>query len=95
MSPVQYKVSAFETQRQAFQYRVSPHRALMTFRLQQRGGSLPAPWYRQFDAYRQCWLRRYLPDGNRFPAQRLKIALVRRAFQCNGLWKDMSRMVPG
>lgn len=51
---------------------------------------LPAPWYRQFDAYRQIWVKRYLWRGNKNPAQRLKLILVKRAFQQAGLWDGLN-----
>jgi hypothetical protein len=53
---------------------------------------LPAPWYRQFDAYRQQWVKRYLPLGNRHPVQQMKYLLTRRAFERNGLWKAFSAL---
>jgi molybdopterin/thiamine biosynthesis adenylyltransferase len=57
-----------------------------------RGGTLPAPWYRQFDAYRQIWVKKRLHGGNRHPYQRVKIQLAKRGFQKNGLWEDLCRL---
>lgn len=54
-----------------------------------RDAARPAPWCRQFDVYRQKSTCRYVPGGNRFPVQKLKIALVRRAFRQNGLLEAM------
>jgi molybdopterin/thiamine biosynthesis adenylyltransferase len=40
-----------------------------------------APWYFQFDAYRQRLCRGRLPGGNRHPLRRLKRHLVRRGLE--------------
>ena len=51
-----------------------------------RGNLAGAPWFCQFDAYRQHWVKRYLLGGNRHPMQRLKIHLAKKGFQKNGHW---------
>ena len=43
-----------------------------------RGTLRPAPYYCQFDAYRQMFRRGYLWWGNRHPLQRLKRAILRK-----------------
>lgn len=58
----------------------------------ERGKPLSAPWYRQFDAYRQVWVKHYLWGGNRNPMQRIKLAMVKHAFQKTGLWDDLAQM---
>ena len=45
-----------------------------------RGRLRPAPWYCQFDAYREVLRRGYLIGGNRHPWQRLKRWWLRRRF---------------
>lgn len=60
-----------------------------------RHAARPVPWCRQFDVYRQKSVCRYVPGGNRFPLQRLKIALVRRAFRQNGLLGAMADLSLG
>jgi molybdopterin/thiamine biosynthesis adenylyltransferase len=45
-----------------------------------RGRVRPAPWYSQFDAFRQVFRRRYLLGGNRHPWQMLKRWWLRRRF---------------
>ncbi|EAR08971.1 ThiF family adenylyltransferase [Reinekea blandensis] len=54
-----------------------------------------APWCLQMDVYRQKAVRRFVPGGNRFPLQKLKIALVRRAFRQNGLLGAMADLKLG
>lgn len=44
----------------------------------QRGPVHPAPYYHQFDAYREIYKRGYLLGGNKNPVQRLKIWLLGR-----------------
>ena len=48
--------------------------------LTDRSGVRPAPWFFQFDAYRQVLRRGYLRWGNRHPWQRLKRWWLRRKF---------------
>ena len=55
-----------------------------------RGASLPAPWYRQFDAYKQQWVRKQLIMGNAHPKQLLKIHLAKRSFKKTGVWEAFS-----
>lgn len=57
--------------------------------LLQRGGTLPAPWYRQFDAYKQQWVKRYLLGGNKHPMQRLKLLAGKQLMQKIGLWDQL------
>ena len=57
-----------------------------------RGGTLPAPWYRQFDAYRQVWVKKRLFGGNRNPLQRIKIQKGKRGFEEYGLWDDLCKI---
>lgn len=49
--------------------------------LLQRGKIRAAPWYHQFDAYRQILKRGYLWWGNRHPLQRLKRAVLCRRLE--------------
>lgn len=56
-----------------------------------REGTLPAPWYRQFDAYRQVWVKRRLIGGNRHPAQKLKLLLAKKSFKKQGIWKSFGQ----
>lgn len=46
-----------------------------------RGPVLSAPWYHQFDAYRQILKRGYLWWGNRHPWQRLKRSILSRRLE--------------
>ncbi|WP_196157016.1 ThiF family adenylyltransferase [Reinekea sp. G2M2-21] len=63
--------------------------------LLQRGDSLPAPWYRQFDVFRQRWVKSYLIGGNRHPIQKYKIRKTKQAFKQNGLWSGLSQLSLG
>ncbi len=54
-----------------------------------RGHSLPAPWYRQIDIYRQCMVKKKLSGGNRHIIQLIKLGLARQAFKRSGVWQSM------
>lgn len=56
-----------------------------------RGAPLPAPWYRQFDAYKQEWVRKQVKNGNAHPMQKLKIQLAKRSFKKTGVWEAFSQ----
>jgi molybdopterin/thiamine biosynthesis adenylyltransferase len=56
-----------------------------------RGPSLPAPWYRQFDAYKQKWVCKRLKYGNAHPMQKMKFQLVKRSFKKTGVWDAFSK----
>jgi hypothetical protein len=43
-----------------------------------RGDVLAAPWSQQFDAYRNKFVKRWRPGGNRHPLQRLAIGVIQR-----------------
>ena len=45
-----------------------------------RGKVYAAPWYQYFDAYRNTWSKGYLSGGHRNLIQRLRVALVSKAF---------------
>ncbi len=60
--------------------------------LLQRGNLRPAPWYFQFDAYRQVFRKGRLRWGNRHPWQRLKRWWLRRHFA--GQLADSSETAP-
>jgi molybdopterin/thiamine biosynthesis adenylyltransferase len=57
-----------------------------------RGGSLPAPWFQQFDCYRNVLVKKKLLGGNRHPMQKLKLILAKQSFQKKGLWDDLSNL---
>jgi molybdopterin/thiamine biosynthesis adenylyltransferase len=57
--------------------------------LLKRGSTLAAPWYRQFDAYKQQWVKRYLWGGNKHPLQRFKLVAGRQMMQKIGLWQQL------
>jgi molybdopterin/thiamine biosynthesis adenylyltransferase len=46
-----------------------------------RPGVLPVPWYFQFDAYRQLFIKGRLAAGNRHPIRRLKRRVARRRLE--------------
>ncbi|HZU39067.1 MAG TPA: ThiF family adenylyltransferase, partial [Gemmataceae bacterium] len=55
-----------------------------------RSPILAAPWYSQFDAYRQLFCRRRLRWGNRHPLQRLKRWYLHRRLQRLGVCASAS-----
>jgi len=63
--------------------------------LLKRGESLPAPWYRQFDGYRQVWVKKRITGGNRHPIQRIKLYIAKQSFRKSGLWDDLSLLQKG
>ena len=59
-----------------------------------RGGTLPAPWFRQFDAYKQQWVKSYLWGGNKHPMQRIKLLAGKQMMQKIGLWDQLVSAEP-
>lgn len=56
-----------------------------------RSESLPAPWYRQFDAYKQVWVKKQMKKGNAHPMQKMKIKMAKRSFKSSGIWDAFSQ----